>query len=158
MATGNFCTQKNFPLIVATDATIREYLGREEFEVLEYFDYSIYIEELKMHLYDLNRETELFDIEVESGYYEGLQLWVVPKHYGCETVEEYIDFMMENIEHYEDEEEYLNDIAYYTDEFEKDFKILHDNMEKIKELMNMVEFKVAARFSNGETIYTEVKP
>lgn len=156
MATGNFATQKNFPLIVANDDAIREYLCLGHLTELEDFDYIVYFENLKAYLEELNTNTELFEITIENGYYEGIQLWIFPKHYGCETVEKYVDFMLENIESYEDKQEYHDDVEYYSEEFEKELSQLFDNMEKIKNLMNMFELEVVARFSNGETLYDKV--
>ena len=164
MATGNFKTMDNFPLIIARDeyrkicpecglsmdneAEKCDECGYSLADVESQYDECLMqerVDEMESFAKRLTSEQLFFEVSVESGYYSGLQFYVKEKY--CDV------------------EEWSNDDAQY--EFglcrSKVIRMYRAAMNKVrrelrktKKTMGLEEFAIRARFSNGETIYSKV--
>lgn len=163
MATSNFITQDDFPLYVMDDPTylVCSACGEvcEEGEdccpicgesLSTCFDdlaAEELIDEMKTYIGEANEQLTAYEIQIKSGYYTGLQLYVVEL---LPDPSDYPDF--DN-----------SDAHYYFDMCLSKAKRFHAAqkrktirlMDQIASQMGMDKLGIYARFSNGETWYTK---
>ena len=123
----------------------------EEFdELAEQFFY----EDILADLEKVNQDLLFHEITIESGYYEGLQLYV-----SLNSTADYAGFT-ENGPEYADNES----TRYYLDlcrsaairKYEAEQRKINKILAKIGHTYGMDHLAIYARFSNGETWYTKV--
>ena len=164
MATGNFKSMENFPLIVAEDEYIKicpecGLAQDSENEKCEdcgcdlTFTEAVYDEVVMQDICSMmedfakgiNEKQGFFTATVESGYYSGLQFYIKDNYY--------------------DVEKWTNDDAQYEfgccrSEMLRRYKVAENTvnreLRRAKKELGLKELGIYARFSNGETIYTEV--
>ena len=130
MATSNFRTMDNFPLIVAAE-------GMDG-------DCGI-VCDMETVAEELNAEQPFFKVSVKGGYYEGCQFFVEEKYEGlCRWGEE------------DAQDEFGKPLDEVLREYEEAFRSVKAGLESAKKGLGLVELAVSARFSNGETWYRKV--
>lgn len=134
MATANYKQMDIFPLYVTTDL--------DEYDIMELQDYLVYT----------NRyELDFFNMYLLDGYYEGVQIYVEPKNYADEVVEDFIlnrEFFEYDIKLFDfDTDEELREAI--SQEVEK----IKEIMKEIKDNYGFEELEVYARFDSGEVWY-----
>ena len=166
MATGNFKTMRDFPLIVANDEYTKicpecgcgqggtpdkcECCGADLTAVEAIYDelgMQDRVKEMEKKAEELNEYLTFFTVSVESGYYSGLQFYVDEKY--CDVEE------MDN-----DESNYEFGMcrSKMLRKYKSEGNWLRRALHKAKNELGLVELGVYARFDNGEVMYTEIKP
>mgnify|MGYP003303484762 CR=1 FL=1 len=150
MSCANFKTQKYFDLYITDECEIYDEENKEY-----YFDDYLY-NSTQHKLDKINDKMDFFNIELESGYYSGIQTYIKEKNnYN------YYDEPLYILENYKEinGKEIFKDYGFNKYILKK--KILKEinliNNKYLKSLENFDHYKVAYRFSNGETCYTKVK-
>ena len=151
MATSNFQTQKYFDLYASE--MVYNPLDDDGNETDEYyFDYNLY-ERTEDFIDTLNKQLNFFEIELQGGYYSGIQTIV----HDTNPAYDLIDFL-----------NYYNDYAdcgrdmyelfgynrhVLRQKLNKEIKLINNTL--LPQLKNYTfdRYGVVARFSNGETIY-----
>ena len=166
MGTANFKSMDDFPLIVADDSyckvcpecgvTNGKDAGKCDVCGCDLANVEAVYDELGMQ--DICRDMEtvakwltdaqpFYDVTVQSGYYAGLQFYVDCKYYDIES--------MDN----EDAQcEFGLCRSVMLRKFESAGNMIRRELKKAKAELGLMELGVTARFSNGETLYTEIKP
>ena len=102
--------------------------------------------ELNRYVKNANDAQDFYEVSLEPGYYEGIQFYVTPKYddvtswsdedaqiqFGVDTMEEVLELKQMSRE------------------------IVLKVLKQAKKELGMIELKVSARFSNGETMYDKV--
>lgn len=155
MSTPNFETQDDFDLYVSNMEY--ETLDEDDEPTGEYeFDYGLY-DATQSFIDDvLNKQLEFFKITLESGYYVGVQSYVVPRtiYYGDDSY----DF----INYYEDYDG--KDIyAYFgynkhvlKQKILKEIKFINEKLLPQLKEYTFEQIKCVGIFSNGEAVYERV--
>lgn len=158
MATCNFRTQDGFPLF-ATRLFDGGYYEDEETGEMCYQDFDEWhFDYCKEKLDELNRMLKYYEIKLESGYYEGVQVVLEAKE-GAELTE---DYTAKNWN--DNRKEYRRYYGYY---YEFDLPYSERKKAEQREIKRIIEFcrtvlkdnfafdeyVVTGRFSNGETLY-----
>ena len=162
MATANF-KPMNFDMPLVIGGTIYDYdnykkeweeeNGDEYTEDMFYSDMQLEAEGEQENLKEINNELTFFEIELESGYYDGWQ-WQV------NWLDTYLDY-----EQIIDDDEFTDEDAdyFYGDTAKNIRKQVEEEKQKCKEYLlelkkrGYKEIYKVAQFSNGEAIYKEVK-
>ena len=166
MATGNFKTMRDFPLIVADDEYTKvcpecgcgqggtpdkcEICGADLTNVESFYDelgMSERAKEMEEKADELNEYLTFYTVSVESGYYRGLQFYVSEKY--CD---------LDNMDNEESNYEFGMCRSKMLRKFKSEGNWLRRELQKAKADLGLMELGVFARFSNGEVMYTEVKP
>lgn len=166
MATSNFKSMRDFPLIVTEDLQMKvcpecgcgqggttdkcECCGADLTEVEEVYDelgMQDRIREMEEKAEELNEYLTFFTVSVVSGYYSGVQFYVDEKY--CDVEE------MDN-----DESNYEFGMcrSKMLRKYKSEGNWLRRALQKAKKEIGLMELGVVARFSNGETMYTEISP
>ena len=165
MATGNFKTMTDFPLIVKGAEYIKVcpecYLSNssdadkcecgcdlsEEEAIVDESECTYIIGEMEKVADALNEAQPFYKVTVESGYYSGVQFYVEAKYWKLEEM---------------DNEESRDEFGMCRSEMLRKFKVagntIRKGLRKAAEELGLDELLVAARFSNGETWYSKVDP
>lgn len=141
MATCNFKSMKNFPLVIRNTEDC--FLDGD----FDYFQYEITVEEMEDQIAELKESLIFHKIEVVSGYYTSLQ-YFVEEEYDLEN-EEWND---EDCEYYFDMEK---SAAYL--EYRKEIKRIRETLMEISKYEQYDVLDVIGRFSNGEALYVSAK-
>lgn len=164
MATANFKTMADFPLIVtdnkyvkrcpecyisnSADAEKCEECGCNLSEVeteLDDCEMDYIYEEMKKVADELNDAQPFYTVSVESGYYAGIQFYVEDKYYDVSAM---------------DNEEARDEFGVCRSEMLRRFKVagntIRRRLHKAKDELGLTELVCTARFSNGEAWYTKV--
>jgi len=96
---------------------------------------------------ELNEYLTFYSVSVESGYYRGLQFYVSKKY--CD---------LENMDNEESQNEFGMCRSKMLRKYKSEGNWLRRELQKAKADLGLMELGVYARFSNGEVMYTEVKP
>ena len=166
MATGNFKTMRDFPLIVADDEYTKvcpecgcgqggtpdkcEICGADLTNVESFYDefgMSERAKEMEKKADEMNECLTFYTVSVESGYYRGLQFYVSEKY--CD---------LENMDNEESNYEFGMCRSKMLRKFKSEGNWLRRELQKAKADLGLMELGIVARFSNGEVMYTEVKP
>lgn len=149
MSTPNFRTQKDFPLFVAEyepptyDEWLANYYDKDidsddsveswrqcEEEQLNFW-YEDFPYEVQPMIDRENKGLQWFKIQLQGGYYSGLQLYVIERDCPCDDEEE-------------DKKSYKEEI-----------KTVNERLRKIASEYGFTELVCVGIFSNGEAIYQE---
>lgn len=163
MATSNFKSMADFPLIVKDDMMVNYcphcemYVGAAEkcgecgadlTEVESVYDESgmnDLVTGMEEWCASMNERQPFYKVSVESGYYCGVQFYVEENYY---KIEEW------------DNEECRNELDMCRSEMLRKYKaagnMIRRELEKARKELGMMELGIVATFSNGETIYTKV--
>lgn len=165
MATANFKTMRDFPLIVAYNRYTKicpecgcgqcgtpdkcEICGADLSAVEEICD-EVGMQDLVKDMEDkadaLNENLTFYEVSVRGGYYTGVQFYVDEKYWKLEDMDE------------EDaQEEFGMCRSDMLRKWEDECNWLRGALRKAKKELGLMELGVSARFSNGETLYTEIK-
>ena len=166
MSTSNFKSMDNFPLIVAEDSMIKycpdcgisnaedadkcEDCGCDLADVSPVYDdceMDYICEEMKKVAEEINSCTRFHNVTLMSGYYSGIQFYVS---------EEYCD--IESMTNEETNEEFGLCRSVTLRKYKSEVNFICRELRKARENLGLMELGVVARFSNGETMYTEIKP
>lgn len=166
MATGNFKTMRDFPLIVATDEYTKichecgcgqggttdkcECCGADLSGVDSVYDecaMDFIVSNMETKAKELNELLTFYTVSVESGYYSGLQFYVDEKYWH-----------IEDMDNDESQEEFGLCRSKMLRKYKSEGNWLRRALHKAKDELGLMEFGVYARFSNGEVMYTEIKP
>lgn len=102
--------------------------------------------DLNHYAKNANDAQDFYEVSLEPGYYEGIQFYVTPKY---DNVEEWDDYEAQSQLGVENKKEAI--------ELKKLSKeIVLKVLNQAKKELGMIELKVSARFSNGETMYDKV--
>ena len=147
MATGNFTTQKDFKLLAHT----LEYTDPDTGETL-YDEWEA--DNITYALDKINDDLTFYNLTLTGGYYSGAQIEVNPNRAldNCDPLT-YTDTTNEDTH-------YWHGYCKSTTKRKIQAEINKINNRIFKQLQQEYGFKelqVTARFSNGETIYSEVK-
>ena len=154
MSTPNFETMRNFPLFIwevqtPEQAELDEYeMDETDYIQMEYDDQTMYMKEVIKELTD-KTPLQFHDIEIKSGYYSGLQLYVNDNKDGYGIPEEndnYTCNMVWNTCR-------SKAIRAYKSEVNKVKKIL----KEIAKRTGMTQLECIGIFSNGEAVYRKVE-
>lgn len=164
MATANFKTMDNFPLIVAgnsyvkvcpdcgitnaDDATACEDCGCSLADVSPVYDecgMEYLCDEMKKVAEAINKETRFHNVTLMSGYYSGIQFYVS---------EEYCD--IESMTNEESQAEFGMCRSKMLRKFKSETNWLCRELRKTREDLGLMELACTARFSNGEAWYTRI--
>lgn len=166
MATANFKTMTDFPLIVSDDIREKvcpecgcgcpddadkcENCGSDLSEVETVVDDFLCAErtrEMEKVAEELNEAQDFYAVSVESGYYAGVQFYVDEKYCDIED--------MSN-------EESRDEFGICRSEMLRRYKVagnkIRRGLRKAAKDLGLDEVVCTARFSNGEAIYTKVEP
>ena len=165
MATANFKSMRDFPLIVANDEYTKicpecgcdqggtpdkcECCGADLTAVESIYDewgMQDRIKDMESKAEELNEYLTFFTVSVESGHYSGVQFYVDEKYYDLTTWT-----------NDESQDEFGLCRSKMLRKFKSEVNWLNRALRKAKDELGLVELGVAARFSNGETWYTEIK-
>jgi hypothetical protein len=163
MATGNFKTMADFPLIVKDDMMIKYcphcemYVdaaekcgscGADLTEVESGYDevgMDDFVKEMEEKCTAMNNAQPFYKVSVESGYYCGVQFYVEENYYNLEK--------WDNVD-------CRNELDMCRSEMLRKYKaagnMIRRELGKARKELGMMELGIAARFSNGETIYTKI--
>lgn len=164
MATGNFKTMANFPLIVAMPAYTKVCpecgLGQDnenekcedcgcdltkvEATVDEFYLQDM-CENMKKVAEHLNEVQDFYEVTVEDGYYQGIQFYVTDKYEGL------ADWDAEDVMC-----EFGLRRRIALRRYNAACKRIQNELIKAKNELGLKHFGVYARFSNGECWYNEV--
>ena len=166
MATGNFKTMSDFPLIVADDEYTKvcpecgcgqggtpdkcEICGADLTNVNAIYDELLMRErsdEMEKRANEMNECLAFYTVSVESGYYRGLQFYVSEKYYD-----------LENMDNEESNYEFGICRSKMLRKYKSEGNWLRRELKKAKADLGLMELGVYARFGNGEVMYTEIKP
>ena len=164
MATCNFREQNGFPLF-CTRIFDGEYYEDEETGESYYTDFDEWhFDYCQKKLDDLNRTLEYYEITLESGYYEGVQVYLNEKTkcYGDVPLTKY--YTAKDWAEYRKDEK--DSYGYYIDfdlpyaerkkAEQKEIKRIIEFCETVlKNDFDFSEYVCTARFSNGEAIYEQ---
>ena len=164
MATSNFHHMADFPLIVTTDSFVKvcpdcgitngkdaercEDCGCEldgvdpVYDELGMMDTS---REMESKAAEINEYLRFHKVEVESGYYSGLQFYVNSLYDGIE------DFTNE-----ESQDEFGLCRSVMLRKFKSEKNFITRQLRKARADLGLMEFVCTAHFSNGEAVYTRV--
>ena len=165
MSTSNFYSQKDFPLIAAI------YEKPDDIEAYEketgdpydetndsYWYYEDMANDMNEAADDINEELKFYKVETRSGYYNGIQFYVnedkVPdyeytrNHYGEKGADEEAKF------DYGDDFENAKAVEKAVEEEQEK---VHDWLIETCKRLGLMCLGVSAHFSNGETLYHEIK-
>ena len=155
MSTPNFITQKDFDLYVSdmTMSTLDED-GNET----DKYEFDDLLCDLTENFIDdkLNTQLKFFDITLESGYYAGVQSYVVPRtiYYGDDS----FDFL-----YYYDEYDGKDIYAYFgynkhilKQKILKEIKFINEKLLPELKEYKFEQIKCVGVFSNGEAVYEKV--
>lgn len=155
MSTPNFKTQKHFDLYVSemeceTLDENDELTGEYEFD-----DYLCDATE-NFIINKLNTQLKFFDITLESGYYGGVQSYVVPRkiYYGDDSfdfINYYEDFDDEDIYQYFGYNKYI-----LKRKILKEIKFINEKLLPQLKDYTFEQIKCVGVFSNGEAVYKRV--
>lgn len=102
--------------------------------------------EMWHYAFNANDAQDFYEVSIESGYYSGCQFWVEDKY--------------DDIENWDDDDAYVQFGVDTTAEAielkEMAKKIVIKALKQAKKELGLLELKVSARFSNGETMYDKV--
>lgn len=165
MATANFKTMADFPLIVKGEEYIKVcpecYLSNssdaEKCEcgcdlsdveaIVDECECNYIIKEMEKVAAALNDAQPFYTVSVESGYYSGVQFYVDEKYCGLKDM---------------DNDECRDEFDMCRSEMLRKFKVagntIRKGLEKAKEELGLDELICVARFSNGEAWYERVDP
>ena len=163
MATSNFKSMADFPLIAKEDMRIKycphcemgvdaaEKCGEcgadlsdveSEYDEMGMIDL---VTGMEAWCASMNERQPFYKVSVESGYYCGVQFYVEENYY---KIEEW------------DNEDCRNELDMCRSEMLRKYKaagnMIRRELEKARKELGMVELGIVARFSNGETLYTKV--
>lgn len=164
MATGNFKSMSDFPLIVAKDEYVKvcpecglscdndaekcENCGCDLSCVESIYDDCLMnerVNDMEKVAERLNDMQSFYKVSVESGYYSGLQFYVEDNYYDVENW---------------DNEDAQNEFGVCRSEVLRRYKVagntIRRELRKARKELCLIELCVRARFSNGETIYSQV--
>ena len=166
MSTANFKSMSDFPLIVAEDEYTKicpkcgcgqggtpdkcECCGADLSGVDSVYDEWAmdYIgRNMETKAKELNEYLTFYTVSVESGYYSGLQFYVEEKYYN-----------VEDMDNCESQDEFGLCRSKMLRKYKSEGNWLRRALQKAKEELGLMELGVVARFSNGEVMYTEIKP
>lgn len=166
MSTANFKSMKDFPLIVAkdeyckvcpecgctqaSDAAKCDECGCDLSEVDSVYDewtMNDIMRNMETKAKELNEYLTFYTVSVESGYYSGIQFYVDEKYCNVDTW---------------DNEDARMEVGMCRSKMLRKYKSegnwLRRALQKAKAELGLMELGVVAHFSNGETMYTEIKP
>ena len=166
MATGNFKTMRDFPLIVAaneyckvcpecgckqaSDAVKCDECGCDLSSVDSVYDewaMQDVCRGMETKANELNEYLTFYTVSVESGYYSGLQFYVDEKY--CDV---------EEMNNEESQDEFGMCRSAMLRKYKSEGNRLRRALQKAKKELGLKELGVVARFGNGEVMYTEMKP
>ena len=164
MATANFKTMEDFPLIVGSDTYIRVCpecgiyneatagkcedcgcdLTGENAIPDEWYSRNL-VEQMEKVAAKLNDAQPFYDVTVESGYYSGVQFYVDSKYWHIEDM---------------DNEESQVEFGMCRSKMLRKYKVagntIRKGLYKAKDELGLDELICTARFSNGEACYSKV--
>jgi ribosomal protein L40E len=164
MATANFKTMADFPLIVGADTYIRVCpecgisneataekctecgcdLTGENAILDEWYSRDL-VEQMEKVAAELNDAQPFYKVTVESGYYSGIQFYVDSKYWRLEDM---------------DNEESRDEFGICRSEMLRQYKVagntIRKGLYKAKDELGLDELVCTARFSNGEAWYSKV--
>lgn len=167
MATANFKSMADFPLIVVDTPRVRvcpecytscvddsdntcENCGHDISNVEEIVDEcqcEYLYNEMQKIATELNDSQDFYTVSVESGYYSGLQFYVEGKYWHIEDM---------------DNEESRDEFGVCRSKMLRRYKVagnkIRRGLRKAAEDLGLDEIVCTARFSNGEAWYTKVEP
>ena len=165
MATGNFKSMSDFPLIVAEDIYEKicpechcgcggdtcDSCGHDLTDVEAVYDQVAMqeriddMQKVADRINEMGHVSDFFDVTVESGYYSGVQFYVEDKTWKIEDI---------------DNEDAQCTYGCCRSEALRRYKVagntIRRELQKAKKGLCLMELGVVARFSNGETIYEKV--
>ena len=166
MSTANFKSMDNFPLIVADDEYMKvcpecgcgqggtpdkcECCGADLSGVDSVYDDRAMDDigrNMEAKAKELNEHLTFYTVSVESGYYSGLQFYVDEKYYD-----------VEDMDNAESQYEFGLCRSKMLRKYKSEGNWLRRALHKAKDELGLMELGVIARFSNGETMYAEIKP
>lgn len=166
MATHNFYEQDNFPLFVTTIFDYSEEIDEETGETICYEGDPYLMQELKEEVDAFNRELEYYQLELQDGYYSGVQL--VLRDYD-EVHESYQELsnrftMKEWNKERREERQWRGYNYYYPLPYRQQQKAEQAELKKILafvrkrlfEEYGFEEYVCVAAFSNGDAWYDKV--
>ena len=151
MSTPNYETQKHFDLYVS-DMTI-PMLDEDGNETDEYeFDDVLY-DATQMLIDVLNKQLKFFDITLESGYYGGVQSYVVPReiYYGDNSfdfINYYEDYDGKEIYQYFGYNKYV-----LKQKILKEINFINEKLLPQLKAYTFEQIRCVGVFSNGEAVY-----
>jgi len=165
MSTANFKSMKDFPLIVAAneyckvcpecgftqdpDAEKCDECGCDLAGVEPIYDewaMDDIVRNMEKKAKELNEYLTFYTVSVESGYYSGLQFYVDEKYYD-----------VEGMDNEDSQDEFGLCRSKMLRKYRSEGNWLRRALQKAKNELGLMELGVSARFSNGETMYTEIK-
>ena len=156
MSTPNFKTQDDFKLYASN--MLYDILD-ENYEPTGEYDFDEVLCDATQSFIDdvLNKQLEFFDITLESGYYGGVQSYVVPRtiYYGDDSY----DFLY----YYEDYDgkDIYKEFGYnkhvLKQKILKEIKFINEKLLPQLEEYTFEQIECVAIFSNGEAVYERVK-
>lgn len=155
MSTPNYKTQKDFDLYVSY--MTMPILDEDGNETDEYEFDDMLCDLIQSFIDDkLNKQLKFFDITLESGYYDGVQSYVVPRkiYYGDDSFD-FIDYY----EDYDGKDVY----AYFgynkhvlKQKILKEIKFINEKLLPQLKDYTFEQIKCVGIFSNGEAVYEKV--
>ena len=164
MSTCNFKTMKDFDLWVIDEEKMCEFYLGEEYkkengiEEYSYDDIDLAYDLLREDFNDdsgidkLNDSLQWYNVELRSGYYEGLQIYIDTEWSG---INEYADWLPSKPLIWDDEECELQ----FGLTREETIKMIEEEKKKINEFLENTKYygfykiKCIGVFSNGEAVY-----
>ena len=164
MATSNFRTQDIFPLFATTIFDVEDYEDEETGETVNGFFDQWYCDYCQEKIDEFNEQLEYYRLDIEGGYYCGVQIVLNEKHPDAALASECSREYWKECRAEEKQYPY----TYYWYEFDLPYsKRLLAEQREIKKAMKYCrtylkdefefdEYAVAYRFGNGETGYIKV--
>ena len=166
MSTANFKSMKDFPLIVAEDEYCKvcpecgctqaskaakcDECGCDLSGVDSVYDewtMNYIVSNMETKAKELNEYLTFYTVSVESGYFLGLQFYVDEKY--CDV---------EDMDNEDARMEFGMCRSKMLRKYKSEGNWLRRALQKAKKELGLKELGVMARFSNGEVMYTEIKP
>ena len=165
MATANFKTMQDFPLIVADNLYTKicpecgcnqggtpdkcELCGADLSAVEEINDelgMRDLVNDMEDKAEELNENLTFCEVSVQSGYYSGVQFYVDEKYWNIEDM---------------DNEEAQDEFGMCRSKMRRKYQVegnkLRRALKQAKKERGLIELGVVGRFSNGETLYSKIE-